>query len=295
MVMNTIIDGNIGNGGIYFYEHPATNPYISYSDFFNNQNGNFTGSPPQYLGQIVTLNAKGDSCDTYMNIFKDPLFYSTTGDSAYYLTAESPCIDAGNPTSLPNPDGTIVDIGAFYFHQYLFYLNPEELEFGNVGYGESLDLDLLLINNTADLITILDIGTTNPAFTTDFTLDDSLLTAGDTLELTVTFAPDDTVEYNATLFVYSSIDTLFATLSGEGIAAIISAEPESFGFFALELGMDSTLALLFQNTGSDILVFYELETSNPAFTIDFPAMSQPLLPGETSDTCWITFTPTQEI
>jgi hypothetical protein len=35
----------------------------------------------------------------------------------FHLTANSPCIDAGDPENQPDPDGTIADIGAFYYQQ----------------------------------------------------------------------------------------------------------------------------------------------------------------------------------
>jgi len=52
------------------------------------------------------------------NIYDDPRFADIEwGD--YRLTADSPCIDAGDP-DLPNdPDGTRSDIGRYYFHQTL--------------------------------------------------------------------------------------------------------------------------------------------------------------------------------
>jgi len=114
-IVNAIVAGNSGTGGIHFMY--STNSYITYSDFSNNQGGNFTGLVPAGLEQICMVNANGDSCDIYSNIFFEPLFYSLTGDSAYYLTAASPCIDAGNPFSPFDPDSTIADIGAFYFDQ----------------------------------------------------------------------------------------------------------------------------------------------------------------------------------
>ncbi len=50
------------------------------------------------------------------NIDEDPLFVDAeNGD--YRLTADSPCIDAGDPESEPDPDGTRADMGAFYFLQ----------------------------------------------------------------------------------------------------------------------------------------------------------------------------------
>ena len=111
---NTIIEGSIGNGGIYFNNSPGVS--IQYNDFFNNAAGNFI-NPPVYLGEIVAVNLNSDSCDVYRNIFLDPLFNSTIGDSAWYLTIDSPCLDAGDPNSPLDPDGTIIEIGAFNLNQ----------------------------------------------------------------------------------------------------------------------------------------------------------------------------------
>ena len=101
------------------------NPSISYSDFYNNENGNFYGVNDS-IGVNVTTNSNGDSCDAYYNIQLDPLFVDPlNGD--YHLSwanypipdsTKSPCIDAGNPDPIYyDPDGTVADMGAYYFNQ----------------------------------------------------------------------------------------------------------------------------------------------------------------------------------
>jgi|GEM_PF-1853521 len=50
------------------------------------------------------------------NIDEDPLFADAENDD-FNLTADSPCIDAGDPEAAQDPDGTRADMGAFYFHQ----------------------------------------------------------------------------------------------------------------------------------------------------------------------------------
>ena len=116
-IKNTIVEGNTGSGGIFFYS--SAEAEIDYSDFYNNEPEHFTGSNiPENLGAINSTNANGDPCDQYHNIFLDPLYYSTMGDSAFYLMENSPCIDAGDPFTPPDPDGTTADIGAFYFDQF---------------------------------------------------------------------------------------------------------------------------------------------------------------------------------
>ncbi len=50
------------------------------------------------------------------NILENPLFVDPdNGD--YHLSADSPCIDAGEPDGEPDPDGSRADMGAFYFRQ----------------------------------------------------------------------------------------------------------------------------------------------------------------------------------
>ena len=122
-IINTIVEGNFGEGGIHF--NYTTNGIITFSDFANNQNGDFSGDVPGGLGTIFGINANGDSCDAFYNIYLEPLFQTITGDSAFHLTEDSPCIDAGDPVSGFDPDSTIVDMGAFYFHQSV-WTRPEQ-------------------------------------------------------------------------------------------------------------------------------------------------------------------------
>ncbi|MBL7086720.1 MAG: T9SS type A sorting domain-containing protein [Candidatus Cloacimonetes bacterium] len=114
-IINSIVSDNIGDYGIYNNPGYPGNPSISYSDFWNNEGGNFYNCG-QWVGVNVTTNVNGDSCDVYYNIQLDPLFVDPdNGD--FHLTQNSPCIDAGDPSSPFDPDGTITDMGAYYFYQ----------------------------------------------------------------------------------------------------------------------------------------------------------------------------------
>ncbi|MCX6641630.1 MAG: right-handed parallel beta-helix repeat-containing protein [bacterium] len=120
IVVNSIVQGNTRGGGIYFGSSATDS--IAYCDFWNNVGGNFIGSPPAWLGYLVNVNANGDSCDTHHNIYMNPLLVNP-GAGNFNLQANSPCIDAGDPTSPHDPDNTIADIGAFYFNQIPMYMD----------------------------------------------------------------------------------------------------------------------------------------------------------------------------
>ena len=96
-LVNTIISDNNGNYGIYV--NGTGDPTIEYSDFFNNDTGNYYGCN------------LGTGCIETNPLFVDP----SNGD--YHLTGNSPCIDAGDPNSPYDPDGTIADMGVFYYDQ----------------------------------------------------------------------------------------------------------------------------------------------------------------------------------
>ncbi|HRW96039.1 MAG TPA: CotH kinase family protein [Bacteroidales bacterium] len=62
------------------------------------------------------------------NLYADPAFISTNA-SNFQLQHQSPCIDAGNPSVNPDPDGTIADIGAFFYNQGSFQIIINEINY----------------------------------------------------------------------------------------------------------------------------------------------------------------------
>ena len=88
---------------------------VSYNDFLTDSfHWYFTGNIPPGLRELTQVNANGDSSDVYYNIFMEPMFVDfANGD--YRLTENSPCIDAGDPNSPYDSDGTVADIGVYYF------------------------------------------------------------------------------------------------------------------------------------------------------------------------------------
>jgi len=116
-IMNNIICGN--TKGI---SNISSNSTISYNLFWDNKEGNFDNISIQSIGELIALNANGDSSDIYYNIQEDPSFVdSDNGD--FHLSDYSRCIGAGTLDGIsetdfdgnprPNPVGSKPDIGAY--------------------------------------------------------------------------------------------------------------------------------------------------------------------------------------
>ena len=91
---------------------------ITYNNFFNNGASTFINLTNPLLLFNGFLNNIGDSCDIYYNIQVDPLFVDTANQD-YHLQLSSPCIDAGDPISNTDPDGTIADMGCYPYFQVI--------------------------------------------------------------------------------------------------------------------------------------------------------------------------------
>ena len=113
LLKNTIVSDNLGAYGIYVENNSSI--VINYSNFWNNEYGNFFGCE-DYIGENVQTNANGDSCDINYNIQLDPQ-YKNLAEADFHLLSTSPCIDAGDPIYPPDPDSTIVDMGLYFYDQ----------------------------------------------------------------------------------------------------------------------------------------------------------------------------------
>mgnify|MGYP003968139265 CR=1 FL=1 len=117
MINCTIADNTATTqGGGYFSYYPTMDAVNSI--FWNN-------IPDQiWENADVTFSDVQDEWIGAGNIDMDPLFEDSSAGN-YHLSMNSPCIDAGNPDSPTEPDGTQADMGAFYYDQSIDVNNNE--------------------------------------------------------------------------------------------------------------------------------------------------------------------------
>ena len=111
IVHNNIIS-NFRYGIFVLGDQQSSVPFvdIAYNDLWNNTIANYWEEYNLYSQPFLPQPGTGE-------LYVDPLFVDPlNGD--YQLQPNSLCIDAGDPNSSYDPDGTIADIGAYYYHQY---------------------------------------------------------------------------------------------------------------------------------------------------------------------------------
>ncbi len=134
-LVNVTVNGNTatlvggGGGGISFWN--SSNPYFVNSILWGNipdeiwfssdggsPNNTVTITYSDVQGGLngIVTNNNGTVNWGAGNINANPNFVdAANGD--FHLQTSSPCIDSGDPTSDPDPDGTMADMGAYYFDQ----------------------------------------------------------------------------------------------------------------------------------------------------------------------------------
>ncbi len=114
-LVNCIVAGCERGESLYAGEVPYYR--VNNCDFFANVEGNIGGEGwHPGIGLILRTNPNGDPCDFFYNIFLDPMM-ANPDQGDFRLVLNSPCIDAGDPTLPLDEDGTVSDIGVFYFDQ----------------------------------------------------------------------------------------------------------------------------------------------------------------------------------
>jgi PKD repeat protein len=149
-ISSTIIDGNAANSVVRFYNGEDSTAVLSgftlrngdttygggfycfYSDITISNSIILNNAPYEIYNYGNSSNIIVSYSDVYGgwagegNISINPLF-ETPWDGNYYLQPTSPCIDAGDPNSPNDPDGTIVDMG----WRYYYHLAPPMVEFSS--------------------------------------------------------------------------------------------------------------------------------------------------------------------
>lgn len=210
---------------------------VSFSDFYGNDQ-HFTSIIPPNFGQLTQINANGDSCDVYSNIFFDPLFADTTTCNLQLSwmnfplpdSTKSPAIDAGDPGSPNDPDNTFADMGFIYFDQLIpsLYVNNDSLNFGEVEVGNQLDTTFTIYNQGFDTLIINQISNSLNVFTTNFNPGNNLILPGDSMLITVTFVPADSGFVDDTLTINNNAQLANLYLSGTGKIIVGLEEDDSF-------------------------------------------------------------------
>ncbi len=170
---------------------------LSYSDFAGGDDGIV------FAHQLHNRNRRyivfwEDGC-----IDEDPQF-ADPDEGDYHLTADSPCIDAGDLDAELDPDGTRADMGAFYFHQRDIEIDVEELVFEPVEAGEIDSLPLVVRNVGNNPLTInYSMSLNNPRFRVHNENEDIEIEALSDYTIWVTFMPDSALSYAASLLIES--------------------------------------------------------------------------------------------
>lgn len=266
--VNSCIVSGQGNEATYFFS--SMNSQVQYCDFSGWQQP-FMGDPwnlPPALGLKLVTNANGDSADIYLNIFEDPMFVDA-GSGNFNIQLGSPCIDAGDPNLPLDVDGTIADMGAFYFLQDVT-VAPLFLDFGVIPVLDADTLTVVVRNAVDQIVNVSSISLSNPSFQYAIASGDLNLAHGDSLVLEIYFRPLTSGLFSAQLMIVSDAqvnDTLVVGLSGEGG---ITPAPVA-DLTIVSLGGDATLYWSLVDTttyGSPLivdayLVFFAESTNGP--------------------------------
>jgi len=188
IVQNSIFWGNLAADGVQMHLQDGSEIFITYSDIAGGQSG-IVG-----FDDIIYQN----------NIDAYPDFVSID-DEDYHLLITSPCIDAGNPYAPFDPDGTIPDMGAYYFEQDgipNIETSNQNIDFGGVPV-EDLGQQFISIQNEG----LSDLNVTGISISDDeFSTSDSIFTVPSfsSYEVTMNFVPSYEGIFNSSITFLSN-------------------------------------------------------------------------------------------
>src|SRR5208283_1174922 len=176
---------------------------------------------------------------------------------------------------------------------YLLSVSTSSLSFGNAVVGSSATQTMTVTNSGTGSVTVSQAAINGAGFTVSGCSGAVALAAGQSLTLTVSFAPASAGSMTGNLSVVSNATNSPATiaLSGTGIQPQISVSPASASFGNVMVGASNTQALTIKNTGTANLSVTQAALAGSGFSLTGLTMPMSVAPGGTS-TFTVGFTPT---
>jgi hypothetical protein len=170
---------------------------------------------------------------------------------------------------------------------------PASLDFGAVIIGQTQTLLVGVTNQGQTSVTVSGITAGSAEFTTSNLTLPLVLSAGQSVDLSVTFTPTLTGWSYGTISFSSNASnpTLVLAVSGAGTRTEWgTSSPSSVSFGPVAMGTSSTVPVVLTNSRSSNLIMSKLGTSGNGFSVNGPALPLTLEPGQ-NVTVNVTFAP----
>jgi hypothetical protein len=171
--------------------------------------------------------------------------------------------------------------------------NPTVMHFGSIVIGQTETLPASLTNTQSSSVTISAISSTSGEFSVQNLKLPLVLTADQTVDFTVTFAPTATGWSGGNIAFTSNASNkkLSLLIGGVGVANVsLVPSSSSLGFGSVAVGSASTLPMSLTNSGTTVLVVTQAQVAGTGFSLSGLTLPVTLIPKQ-SVTFNVTFTP----
>ena len=149
-------------------------------------------------------------------------------------------------------------------------VSDAEKDFGEVTVYESSDWSFNISNIGSEVLNISDISIDGEYFSIDFE-GEANLARYDDMDVLVTFEPENFGDFNATVTIYSDDEDeseVEVALTGQGVMAVIEADPEALAFGGVMQGVSSQRVITITNGGNIDLDISDITTNPEQYTFD---------------------------
>ena len=148
--------------------------------------------------------------------------------------------------------------------------SPTFLHFAGVLVGRTETLVVVATNHGQSEITVSKVMGTNSKFKVSTLKLPQVLAAGESLAVSVTFAPTAKGEVGGSIILFSNASNrvLYLAMAGRGATSQeVTANPRSLSFGNVEVGASSRLATVLTNTGRTKVILARLQTDGTGFSV----------------------------